>query len=79
VSPKSDFMNYIADMRILQSHLEAARKVAIGIYSRNPESRKVKSFDDLAERLFEIEEDLQRAEDDAVSKFRDHLMERPPK
>lgn len=75
MSINSDFSSYIADMRVIQSHLEAANKTAIGIFQSNPLSRGLPCFDDLAARLSKIQEKCREAEWQACQKFADHLRE----
>lgn len=46
-SAAQNLTDYIADIEVLVSHLEAARSVAVGLYQHNPDSRKVPSFEGL--------------------------------
>jgi len=48
---RHNLADYMSDMDVIVSHLEAARSVAVGLYQHNPDSRKIPSFDGLYDDL----------------------------
>jgi hypothetical protein len=56
-----NLIDYMSDMDVLVSQLQAARMVVAGIYNHNPISREVPSFDGLYDDLQAMCLDLRAA------------------
>ena len=65
-----NLIDYMSDMDVLVSQLEAAREVAVGIYNHNPISREVPSFDGLYDDLQAMCLELRAAKKTAKSKLK---------
>lgn len=69
MSERKDLACYVSHTAVIESHLEAAREAVSGLYAANPLSYGLPLFDDLTERIRDIEREVGRAGVSALGKL----------
>lgn len=60
-----DLVEYLRDLSVIASHLEAAQEASTGLYLHNPATHKVPMLGDVKARVEEIRRDIIAAQEAA--------------